>query len=179
MALTVATAVGGRMIGGFGWIDGALTATKVVGSNNIRRMIVPGMILAVALGISYAVSQIPHSLPRRLSAKLAAQLEDLDYTHANSLRISAEVRRALKYPPTSSVRVSNADVESLHEQRRETVKCKAKVKWLANTSATSSREQRHPQPRRESRPRRPGTRNCRSVRSIITGTASYFCFCDG
>ncbi|WPG99250.1 Hypothetical protein R9X50_00206100 [Acrodontium crateriforme] len=122
MALTVATAVGGRMIGGFGWIDGALTATKVLGSDNIRRMIVPGMVLAVALGISYAVSQIPNSLPRRLSAKLAAQLENLDYTHVNSLRISAEVRRALKYPADKLREGLQRDVESLHEQRRETVK---------------------------------------------------------
>lgn len=37
-------------------------------------------------------------MPRRLSAKLSAQLNALDYTHANATRISTEVRRALKYP---------------------------------------------------------------------------------
>lgn len=44
MALTVATVVGGRMVGGFGWIDGALGAAKVVGNNNLRRLIIPGII---------------------------------------------------------------------------------------------------------------------------------------
>jgi len=46
MALTVATAVGGRMVGGFGWIDGAMGAVKVVGNNNLRRLIIPGTIAA-------------------------------------------------------------------------------------------------------------------------------------
>jgi len=44
MALTVATAVGGRMVGGFGWVDGALGAVKVVGNNNLRKLIIPGVI---------------------------------------------------------------------------------------------------------------------------------------
>ena len=44
MALTVATVIGGRMVGGFGWIDGALGAAKIVGNNNLRRLIIPGLI---------------------------------------------------------------------------------------------------------------------------------------
>lgn len=46
MAVTVATVVGGRLVGGFGWLDGALTATKIVGTNNVRRLIIPGVLLA-------------------------------------------------------------------------------------------------------------------------------------
>lgn len=122
MAVTVAGVVGTRMIGGVGWIDGALTATKVVGTNNVRRAIIPGLIFAAVLGVSYAVSQIPNSLPRRLSAKLAAQLAQLDYTHSNSLRISTEVRRALKYPADKLREGLQRSVEHLQEQKRETVK---------------------------------------------------------
>lgn len=76
----------------------------------------------VTLGISYAVSQIPHSLPRRLSTKLSAQLAELDYTHANATRISAEVRRALKYPADKLREGLQRNVESLHEQRKATLK---------------------------------------------------------
>ncbi|EME85452.1 uncharacterized protein MYCFIDRAFT_161135 [Pseudocercospora fijiensis CIRAD86] len=122
MAVTVAGVVGGRMLGGVGWLDGALTATRVVGANNLRRAFVPGMILAVALGVSYAISQIPQSLPRRLSAKLAAQLAALDYTHSNSLRISSEVRRALKYPADKLREGLQRNMEHLQEKKRETVK---------------------------------------------------------
>lgn len=46
MAVTVAGVVGGRMFGGIGWLDGALTATKVVGPNNVRRLLIPGVVLA-------------------------------------------------------------------------------------------------------------------------------------
>lgn len=45
MAVTVAGVVGGRALG-FAWVDTALTATKVVGSNGLRRLFVPGLILA-------------------------------------------------------------------------------------------------------------------------------------
>lgn len=122
MAVTVAGVVGGRIIGGVGWLDGALTATKVVGANNVRRMVVPGMILAAALGAYYAISQIPNSLPRRLSSKLSAQLAQIDYTHANSVRIGNEVRRALKYPADKLREGLQRSVEHLQEQKKETVK---------------------------------------------------------
>ena len=44
MAVTVAGMVGGRVIGGVGWLDGALGAAKIMGSNNMRRLIIPGLI---------------------------------------------------------------------------------------------------------------------------------------
>jgi GTP-binding protein EngB required for normal cell division len=44
MALTVAGVVGGRLVGGVGWLDGALGAVKVMGVNNVRRLIIPGII---------------------------------------------------------------------------------------------------------------------------------------
>jgi mitofusin len=122
MAVTVAGVVGSRMIGGFGWLDGALTATKFVGVGTLRKAFIPGVVLAVALGISYAVSQIPHSLPRRLSTKLAAQLAALDYTHSNSLRISSEVRRALKFPADKLREGLQRNMEQLQEKKKETDK---------------------------------------------------------
>lgn len=122
MAVTVAGVVGSRMIGGVGWLDGALTATKVMGANNVRKILLPGIILAAALGTFYAISQIPYSLPRRLSTKLSAQLAQLDYTHANATRISGEVRRALKYPADMLRDGLQKSVEHLQEQKREKVK---------------------------------------------------------
>lgn len=44
MAMTVVGVVGGRMMGGMGWIDGALGAARVMGTQNMRRLIVPGII---------------------------------------------------------------------------------------------------------------------------------------
>lgn len=53
MALTVAGAVGGRLIGGYGWIDGVISTTKVVGVDNLRRLAIPG---AIAIGTFRSLS---------------------------------------------------------------------------------------------------------------------------
>ena len=55
MALTVASVLGGRMMGGFGWVDGAVGAARVMGTQNMRRLIVPGLIAA---GMSLSMSPI-------------------------------------------------------------------------------------------------------------------------
>lgn len=80
--------------------------------------------LAVGLGVAYALQSIPKSLPRRLATKLAAQLELLDYTHANASRISSEVRKALKHP-ADELRVGlQRSVEELQGKREKTTKFK-------------------------------------------------------
>ena len=45
MALTVAGVLGGRLVGGIGWIDGAVGAVRVLGQQGTRRLIVPCAIL--------------------------------------------------------------------------------------------------------------------------------------
>ncbi|KAF1814861.1 transmembrane GTPase Fzo1 [Eremomyces bilateralis CBS 781.70] len=127
MAVTVAGVVGGRLIGGVSWVDGALGVARVVGVKNIRHMIIPGLIATVVLAASYAISSIPSSLPRRLSTKLAAQLAEIDYTHSNATRVSAEVRRALKFP-ADNLRVGlRRSVEKLQSKKDETAKLKAET----------------------------------------------------
>lgn len=78
--------------------------------------------ILATLSVLYTVSQIPHSLPRRLSTKLSAQLAQLDYTHANSNRISSEVRRALKYPVDKLRQGLQRSVEDLQEKKKDTAK---------------------------------------------------------
>jgi len=137
MAVTVAGVVGGRLVGGVGWLDGALGAAKIMGSNNIRRLLIPGLIAGgtyssyppcchcaniytVAIGISYVLSSVPKSLPHRLSAKLSQQLSAIDYTHQNALRISSEIRRALK-TPANDVRIGlQRNVEKLQQKKEDT-----------------------------------------------------------
>lgn len=76
----------------------------------------------VVLGISYAIASIPQSLPRRLSQKVSARLAEIDFTHSNALRISAEVRKALSYP-ADHLRVGlQQNFEKLQNKRQETSK---------------------------------------------------------
>ncbi|KAI9775551.1 MAG: mitofusin [Geoglossum umbratile] len=125
MALTAVGVVGSRMVGGIGWVDGAIGAAKVLGAKSIRALILPGMALAVIAAATYAVSQIPTALPRRLSAKLSANLIAIDYVHQNSDRVSKEVRKVLHFP-ADNLRVGlQRSVEKLTVRREETVKvCK-------------------------------------------------------
>ncbi|KAE9370307.1 hypothetical protein N431DRAFT_411498 [Stipitochalara longipes BDJ] len=122
MALTVATAVGGRMVGGFGWVDGALGAVKVVGNNNLRKLIIPGVIATAVAATYYLLLQIPHSLPHRLTTKISTQLTAIDYVHSNSDRISSSVRKVLRFP-ADNLRVGlQRSVEQLGTKREETKK---------------------------------------------------------
>ena len=61
MALTVASVLGGRMMGGgLGWVDGAVGAARVMGSQNMRRLFVPGLIAA---GMSFPFISSYFNLP--------------------------------------------------------------------------------------------------------------------
>lgn len=44
MAVTVAGVVGGKMLGGMAWVDHMVTGMKVVGPDNVRRLIVPALL---------------------------------------------------------------------------------------------------------------------------------------
>ena len=100
------------------------------------------LISAVALGVSYVLASVPKSLPHRLSAKLSQQLAAIDYTHSNALRISSEVRRALK-GPANDVRIGlQRNVEKLQLQKEETTKLKAETevarKYFGNLVRSSN-----------------------------------------
>jgi GTPase SAR1 family protein len=142
MAMTVAGVVGGRLMGGVGWFDGALGAAKIMGSNNMRKLLIPGLIAGVAIGVSYILSSVPQSLPHRLSAKLSQQLAAIDYTHQNALRISSEIRRALK-GPANDVRIGlQRNVEKLQLKKEETSKFKLEAevahKYFGNLVRSSN-----------------------------------------
>ncbi|KAF1849317.1 uncharacterized protein K460DRAFT_279457 [Cucurbitaria berberidis CBS 394.84] len=142
MAVTVAGVVGGRLVGGVGWLDGALGAAKIMGSNNMKRLLIPGLIAGVAIGVSYILASVPKSLPHRLSAKLSQQLASIDYTHQNALRISSEIRRALK-GPANDVRIGlQRNVEKLQLKKEETSKIKMETevarKYFGNLVRSSN-----------------------------------------
>ena len=46
MALTVASVVGGRLVGGVGWVDSAVGVARVIGANNLKHMIIPGLVFS-------------------------------------------------------------------------------------------------------------------------------------
>ncbi|KAJ6785898.1 hypothetical protein PWT90_05539 [Aphanocladium album] len=125
MALTVAGAVVPRMIGMGSWMDQALTAGKVLGNDNLRQLILPGIAIAAIAASAYVLQQIPNSLPPRLATKITQQLADMDYVHGNSARIASSVRKVLRFPADNlRVRLEQS-VKELGNRRDETVKTRA------------------------------------------------------
>ncbi|KAL1998351.1 hypothetical protein VTN02DRAFT_6358 [Thermoascus thermophilus] len=124
MAMTVLTVLGGRAFGGAGWIDGVLGAARILGVNNVRRLIIPGVIAAVVATAAYALISIPTTLPPRLSRKLAASLAQMDYTHSNASRISTEVRRMLRMPAANLQSGLAQGIEDLARRKDEVSKVK-------------------------------------------------------
>ncbi|KAL9611946.1 MAG: hypothetical protein Q9167_003433 [Letrouitia subvulpina] len=124
MALTLASVLGGRMMGGMGWVDGAVGAARVMGSQNLRRLIVPGIITTVLLTAAYTLTSIPLTLPHRLSSRLAAHLHALDYVHSNAVRISTHSRRVLRHPAEDLRSGLQHSVEELSKRRDSTLEVK-------------------------------------------------------
>ncbi|GKU03739.1 mitofusin [Fusarium langsethiae] len=124
MALTVAGAVVPRMIGMNTWMDQAITATRILSNENLRQLIIPGILVAAAAASAYVLQQIPNSLPPRLATKISTQLAEMDYVHTNAARISSSVRKVLRIP-ADNLRVGlDQSLKDLSAKREETVKVK-------------------------------------------------------
>ncbi|KAI8666496.1 Dynamin-type G domain-containing protein [Fusarium keratoplasticum] len=124
MALTVAGAVVPKMLGMNTWMDQALTATRLLSNENLRQLILPGILVAAVAASVYVLQQIPNSLPPRLATKISTQLNDLDYVHSNATRISSSVRKVLRFP-ADNLRVGlDQSVKDLGTKRDETIKVK-------------------------------------------------------
>ncbi|KAI1393611.1 uncharacterized protein F4822DRAFT_18551 [Hypoxylon trugodes] len=143
LALTVATTLGGRMIGGMGWMDHTVTAMKIIGNDNLRKLIIPGLVLAVVSAAAYVVQQVPHSLPHRLSEKISTQIAATDYVHTNSTRIVGSVRKVLRIP-ADNLRVNlTRSVEELGTRREETVKVRGESEVALKYFGNLVRESAH------------------------------------
>ncbi|KAF4469398.1 mitofusin [Fusarium albosuccineum] len=140
MALTVAGAVVPRMIGMNTWMDQALTATRVLSNENLRQLILPGILVAAVAASVYVLQQIPNSLPPRLASKISTQLADLDYVHSNSTRISSSVRKVLRFP-ADNLRVGlDQSAKDLNTKRDETVKVKGESERASRYFANLARQ---------------------------------------
>lgn len=100
----------------------------------------------VAAVTAYVLQQIPKSLPHRLSAKISAQLDSIDYVHANSARISNSVRKVLRYP-ADNLRVGlTRSLEQLSARRDETIKTRGEsevaLKYFGNLVRQSAEQRR-------------------------------------
>lgn len=124
LALTLVGTLGTSAVGGMGWVEGAFGAARILGSRNLRRMALPAIVVTAVCAVAYVLSTIPQTLPPRLARKLSAQLASMDYIHSNSSRISAEVRRVLKYPSQQLGEDLQKGIEELRKKKDDVAKIK-------------------------------------------------------
>lgn len=155
MAVTVAGVVGTRMVGGVGWLDGALTATKLMGSNNMRKLIIPGLLLTgkssialitrdISLTLSFqpsSVSATPslkshtpfHVASQRNSPHSLPQSTTLTPTpHVFRQKFAARSST----PPTSCAKACSAMWKTCRNSARKPPKCRTRARSRENSSAT-------------------------------------------
>jgi mitofusin len=157
MAVTVAGVVGTRMVGGVGWVDGALTATKLMGTSNMRRLILPGLLLTGKFSHrNSSLARIDlltsYLQPSWVSATLFPKFLTLSHaayqpsclrnsppstTHTRTLPASRQ-RSAVRSstPRISCARACNAMSRTCTNSARRRAKCKPRAKSRGSSSAT-------------------------------------------
>lgn len=157
MAVTVAGVVGTRMVGGVGWVDGALTATKLMGTSNMRRLILPGLLLTGKFsqhnpslaGIDLLTFYLQPSL---VLATLFPRFPTLSHVacQPSCLHNSPPSTTHTQMPPASQpkcaahssiprincVRACNATSRTCTNSARRRARCKPRARLQGNSSAT-------------------------------------------
>jgi mitofusin len=98
MSLTLATVAGSQFFGVGSWVGGLLKVGNFLGFRNVKKFILPAVVLAIAGTGYYILADLPHVVPRKLAKKIRKQLAKLDYVHANADRIAQKCRKVLKLP---------------------------------------------------------------------------------
>lgn len=171
MAVTVAGVVGTRMIGGFGWVDGALTATRILGANNMRRLLLPGILLTGKLSspnttstytmltlypqpFSESATRSPKSLtPCPAAFHPSFLLNSNPWTTRIPTPLASPPRCAARSntPPTNCARAFNATSRTCRSSARKRAKYRPKARSLGSTLATwSERAERSARESKES-----------------------------
>lgn len=157
MAVTVAGVVGTRMIGGVGWVDGALTATRLVGANNMRRLLIPGLIFTgksfVTSGYASHEANTP-SQPFSVSATRYRRSHTLfpaasqpssqpswrPWTTRTRTPRESRPRCAARSStlPTSCAKACSETSRTCRSSARRPARCRARARSRASISATLS-----------------------------------------
>lgn len=66
--------------------------------NTIKRVAAPVLICVSGIAIYYLISDIPNALSRKQAKKIKKKIQEMNYVHNNSARISGECRQVLNYP---------------------------------------------------------------------------------
>jgi hypothetical protein len=135
------------MVGGVGWLDGALTATKLMGSNNMRKLIIPGLLLtgkftAILIIRSIALTLLPQPFsvsatpfpkshtPSHVACQPSSPHSSLPSTTPTPMPHVSQPKSAARSntPPTSSAKVCSATWKTCRNSARRPPKCRTRAR---------------------------------------------------
>lgn len=85
----------------------------------IKRISGSLLLVGSLLSIAYLVHDLPRALPQNLSAKYRKTLQENDYAHMNSERISREVREVLRIPTREIVKACELVMDKKQTVKRD------------------------------------------------------------
>ncbi|KTW28006.1 hypothetical protein T552_01870 [Pneumocystis carinii B80] len=123
--------LGGKIAGYHNIITTIFNAFNIIGTKNLKKLIIPFISLAVISTCGYAIFNIPKAIPKKIAKKIKQKLENSDFINQNSLRIISECQKVLKYPQKDLHLLFQKTIKK-HYSRKEEILKNCKISKHAN-----------------------------------------------
>lgn len=120
LSVGAAAMVGGRMLGFKDALSSFWTVSNMVGSNNMRRWVVPVVSVASVGLLVYVVSDMRNAVERNLVRKFKQAARDTGYVDGQSHRIARESRKVLRVEGWEIQSRIQKAIEQKEQKRNET-----------------------------------------------------------
>lgn len=87
-----------QIVNAKGWLNIALNTGGIIGTSNLRRLILPMAALSVLAGVAMVINSVPSIVPKNLARKMRAKMASEDIIYKQTTRIGNEVRKVLRIP---------------------------------------------------------------------------------
>ncbi|EMR09850.1 hypothetical protein PNEG_02031 [Pneumocystis murina B123] len=112
----------GKIAGYHNIITTIFNTFNIIGTKNLKKLIIPFICLAVLSTCSYAILNIPKVIPKKIAKKIRQKLENSDFINQNSLRIISECQKVLKYPQKDLHLLFQKTIKKHYSRKEEILK---------------------------------------------------------
>ncbi|KAG4304733.1 hypothetical protein PORY_001786 [Pneumocystis oryctolagi] len=125
LTTTACTILGVKVIGYHNIITAMFNTFNIIGVKNLKKLIIPFVCLAAFSTCSYIILNIPKVIPKKIAKKIKKEIEKSDFIYQNSLRITSECQKVLKYPQKDICHLFQRNIKKHNSRKKEILKnCK-------------------------------------------------------
>ncbi|KTW29941.1 mitofusin [Pneumocystis jirovecii RU7] len=132
LTITACTILGGRVVGYHNIITAVLNTFNIIGLRNFKKLTIPFICLAVFSICSYVVLSIPKVIPKKIAKKIKQEFKNSNFIYQNSLRITSECRKVLKYPQKDLHYLFQKTIKKQYSRKKEILKSSKISKHASN-----------------------------------------------